>query len=402
MKKTIALVDPYHVGHHLAFMRLFAQSLLNNDYNLVILFPEPDQITDWLQQHCPDKAAAYKAFSYDWTGKDFQQLGRFNDTFSILNRWVKLKKQLKNIEKQENLKISFVYLAWLDSYLANYLHPRLLNLAFPYHWSGLYFHPRHLRHYPDKLNTYPSVSDVDIALTSSKCKNVAIHDEGIVPLFHQRISKPVILFPEIADDTAPDESYAPANEIAPKAQGRLIIGMTGILDKMKGLLPFVRTAKKADPHRFFFVFAGPLRLNDYNTSEKKEIEEFINLAPENCHFVLDYIQEGGHFNAVLNALDIVYLVYENFASSSNRLTKAAIFKKYVLAQERFCVGEDTQKYNLGETVEEGNIPQILAALDALEARLKNDSFPLQQFQEYQQKHSVAVLDKVFRESLDQI
>lgn len=398
MKKTIALVDPLHVGHHLAFMRLFASSILNIDYKVVILYPKPSEISTWLQENLPNSRNDFSVFEYDWTGKDYHHLGQLNGAFSALNRWFKLCKQLKKIEKQTGNKIDFVFFAWLDSYLANYLHPKLLNLAFPYQWSGLYFHPRHLRYYPNKLNDHPSLSEIDIALTSSRCKNIAIHDEGIIPLFNKRAQKPVILFPEIADDSAPDPDYLPAQEIRKKSKQRTVVGITGILDKMKGLITLVKVAKDADQHRFFFVFAGPVRLNDYQEKERQEIQDFIDSNPENCHFELEYIQEGGHFNAILNALDIVYLVYDNFASSSNRLTKAAIFQKYVLAQDRFCVGEDTQKYNLGETVEEGNINQTLKALDILEKRIKNEPFPVQQFEIYRDKHSVKALDDVFKET----
>ncbi len=402
MKKTIALVDPLHVGHHLAFMRLFAKSLIDSGQQVIILYPNPADITTWLQENLPNGNDEFFVFEYDEAGRDYQNLGRFNDTFSTLDRWFRLRKQLKKHEKQIGVKIDFVFLAWLDSYLANYLHPRLLNLAFPYPWSGLYFHPRHLRYYPDKLNAHPSISEIDVALTSSHCKNVAIHDEGITPLFNKRLQKPVILFPEIADDTAPALDYLPAKEIPNKAKQRIVVGITGILDKMKGLLTLVRVAKNADAQRFFFVFAGPLRLDDYQEAEQQEITDFIAADPENCHFELEYIQEGGHFNAILNGLDVVYLVYDNFASSSNRLTKAAIFQKYVLAQNRFCVGEDTQKYNLGETVEEGNVAQTLEALDVLENRIKNEPFPVQQFEIYREKHSVKALDDVFKETLRSI
>lgn len=400
MDKTIALVDPFHVGHHLAFMRLFTHALLSNRHKVVVLYPQPDEITDWLEELYPE--GRYQVYKYEWEDKAFQKLGRFNDTFTTLRHWAKLKKQLRSIEKKHGVKIDFVYLAWLDSYLANYLHPRLLNLAFPYQWSGLYFHPRHLRYYPDKLNETPSISEIDIALTSSHCHNVSIHDEGIITLFEKRLGKPVVLFPEIADDSAPDQNYAPAIEIPQKAKGRTILGITGMLDKLKGLITLVRVAKQADATKFFFVFAGPLNLDAYNSEEQQEINSFIESAPENCHFVLEYIQEGAQFNAVLNALDIVYLVYDNFASSSNRLTKAAIFKKYVLAQDRFCVGEDTKKYGLGVTVEENNPAQTLDALKSLDHKIKNEPFPEEQFEVYRKKHSVDVLEDVFRETLKKL
>jgi hypothetical protein len=143
------------------------------------------------------------------------------------------------------------------------------------------------------------------------------------------------------------------------------------------------------------VFVGELDMSQYSQFESVEVKQFFDTLPQNCFSYFGKLQEGEEYNSVFAAIDIPFLVYENFASASNRLTKAAIFKKHVLAQDNFCVGEDVKKYGLGETVESANVQQCLKAIDSLYKASRNPSLSMGKFEQYRQLHSLSRLTKVF-------
>ena len=59
------------------------------------------------------------------------------------------------------------------------------------------------------------------------------------------------------------------------------------------------------------------------------------------------------------------MVYPNFTSTSNRLTKAAYFRKPVLASGGFILGELVEKFGLGITLGDQNLENAVAALTLL-------------------------------------
>ncbi|MDJ1491955.1 hypothetical protein QNI19_03360 [Cytophagaceae bacterium DM2B3-1] len=393
--KIIALVDPLWGGHHTAYLRIFSETLINKGYTVWCFKPVEETLEKWIADVHPEWTEdQISTFNYSLPDKTFTSLKRFNEPASTLFRWRHLHNAIRQAEKKYRKKVSHVFIAWVDSYLSGYLVPFLLDIVFPYYWSGLYFHPRHLRTSVNRLKPTPSPSDIDIALSAKKCISIAIHDEGILEMFKQRTKKNVVLFPEIADATPADKNDKIAQQIQKKANGRVVIGAIG-LHRHQGLLTLLRVAKNASSERFFFVFAGQFTPSHFPDDELNEIYSVFNNLPENFFVYLDRLNEGSQYNAVFSALDIPFLVYDNFTSSSNRLTKAAIFQKYVLAQETFCVGEDVKKYHLGETVEAGNVNQCIKAIDVLYHKIKNEPLPTDIFETYSQLHSVERLGERF-------
>lgn len=402
MKKTIVLVGIATIGHHTAFMRLFVKTLLDLNYKVLVLFPDESCIRDWVQEHHAEKAHEVFYWTYTEPYPQVKNWGRFNEAFAMRKKWLDLAKHIENAKKQHKLSVDFVYFTWIDTFVTGYLHPVLINTVFPYFWSGLYFHPRHYRLQAESLKDKTGISEVDIVFTSRNCHNITIHDEGIIPLFSKRIRKKVILFPEIADDTPANTQLPVIQEILVRAKGRTIVIIAGIIDRGKRLADFIELSKMVEQDKFFFVMAGPVNVKHYDLSKQVEINDFLASNPENCFIYNQYVQEGAEFNAFIAVSDIVFLVYENFPSSSNRLTKAAIFKKYVITQNRFCVGEDVEKYGLGLTVEEGNLTQALEAMNKLREKILHEPFPTEQFETYRELHSVGKLKERFREVLENI
>src|SRR5699024_4353327 len=119
-------------------------------------------------------------------------------------------------------------------------------------WSGLYFHPTHLRLEDRSFKYKVNWRDWDAILLARNCAAVAVLDAGIQEGFQNRIGKKVIQFPDIADDSSPDMNYALAKEIKTKAAGRFIVGIIGC-ESHKGTLTLARVVQLADPKQFFFV-----------------------------------------------------------------------------------------------------------------------------------------------------
>lgn len=94
------------------------------------------------------------------------------------------------------------------------------------------------------------------------------------------------------------------------------------------------------------------------------------------------------------------MVYKNHYTSSNRLTKAAVFHKLVLAQNVHCVGENVTKYNLGETAMSGNIEEQLQQLEKLRNRLMENDFPTEQWKIYAEKNNEKMLPQKLAEIIN--
>lgn len=391
--KNIVLFSLYSVGHNVAFMRLFSKSLLELGCNVMIIMPEEHKVSGWVKALSPEYAARLTSFELTPVTKPSYK-GKFGEARNVFSVWKQVATQIKKAEKTIDFKIDLVFLAWADSFMANYLPYQLIDFIFPYKWSGLYFHPRFMRFNPDADHSRVSVSSVDYVFLAKNCINIAIHDGLLVDKLQKRLHKPVIFFPEIADSTAPNNELPVLKEIKQRAANRLIVGMIG-LDERKGLLTLVRLAKEAPSAEFFFLFAGVLNLNDFSEEEVKEIKDFFDKLPENCYAYLNYLQEGEAVNSFINLLDIIYIVYNNFPSTSNFNTKGAIFKKLVLATERFIIGEETKEYNLGVTVEEKNVSQCINGLQLLKQKIHKGDYSDVDFDGYMKKHGLPALNEAF-------
>jgi hypothetical protein len=90
-------------------------------------------------------------------------------------------------------------------------------------------------------------------------------------------------------------------------------------------------------------------------------------------FYFERIPDEPQFNDLVNTCDILFAAYENFLYSSNILTKAAVFKKLLIASNGCCIGRRVRQFQLGLTIEEGNVTQCNEAINALCRELELDS-----------------------------
>lgn len=395
--KKIVLINVSVNGHHLSFARTFSKILLEQGYKVCCAIPEPDKVQNWVAENCREKLSFLSTVPYK-PENSFGNGEKYRHTLHVLKRWKQDAGLIRKIEKESGEKTDFVFYAWVDYQLAQYIPAGILNKIFPWKWSGLYFHPYHLRQTDLFLNRKAVWRDMDAVFLSKNCIAVAIHDASIAQKFAKRIGKPVFHFAETADSTPPDYSYPLAAHIQEKAKERIVVGMIGC-EKHKGTLTLMRAVKQADPQKYFFVFAGILPEHSYTKEEWWEIQQFIHSKPENCFFHFEPIPEGAAYNAVFSSFDIIYLVYDNFISSSNRLTKVAIFQRLVLASDTYCVGDDVRKYNLGLAIPPQNPEAVLQGLQKLRCRIEKKDFPFEQWKQYAALNSEEKLAESFREML---
>jgi len=394
--KNIVLLDVAMFGHHLAFLTTFSKILLAQGHRVICAAPEVSKVVNKVEKECSVAYERFSAFEYNYRPPRYTRFGKLNDTLSVLNKWQADAAFIRKIQTELHLQVDLVFYAWVDDQLAGFIPPFILDAVFPFKWSGLYFHPYHLRLEKDILQSKANWRDWDAIFLAKNCIAVTIHDQGIRAAFEKRIRKPVIHFPETADDSPPDLTYPLAKEIKDKAQGRIVVGMVGC-EGFKGTLTMVNLVKLADPEKYFFVFLGTLPQATYQPADWEKLQNFIQEERANCLFRFEPLPEGGPYNAVFCAFDIPFLVYDNFISSSNRLTKAAIFKRLVLASDNFCVGEDVKKYNLGEAIPPMQAEAALRGLEILAAKIKKEDFPFQQWQVYWDINSEAKLYERFAE-----
>lgn len=373
MRNHIVVVDGLWLGHHPVYLKIIVKILLEAKYRVSVLCPDPDEMDSWVDLLPDITDGRYRSYYYSegdaWLHKSLP--AKYQGALYSISRWFHISKTLRFCINSTDSP-DFVFFAWVDSYLIGYLPTRLIDWIFPYKWSGLYFHPRHLR-VPRKnswLRKKRFAPPDNFVMESKWASSISLLDAGIADRLRSKLQgKLVFVFPDFTDELSPTDDYHMANEIIEKSKGRKIISLIGGLARRKGLLTFIRIAKQSDRSNWYFVSIGKLMEQTYSKDELMEIKLFANENKENCFIHYENIQSSEDFNALVNVSDVIFAVYEDFPHSSNLVTKSAIYRKKVLVNTESYMAEIVDKYKLGEAVPPGN---IMAAIDALQRLTTND------------------------------
>ena len=401
MIKTIAIIDNSTNGHRLYHMQQFVKSFTELGYNVVCIIPEVHLIKSWMEKNYANlnKNNIYVEYSVELkpVTSFFSYL---NDVLGALKRWMIYNKLLKKIESHHNIKIDFFFLNNIDTFLACFFHPTIHRIFFKYKWSGFYIHTRYMRMYKDIDKRKTKISDIDYLFTSKYCTGVAVADEGIANGMEFRITKKVVALPDITDTSLPIDNPSLAIEIKEKANNRTIVGLIG-LETFKGSIEMAKLALKANADKYFFVFCGYYDDTFLNyckdDADRQFFVSFQQNLPKNVLWNTNYLKDEQDYNAIFNTFDIVYMVYREHFTSSNRLTKAAVFNKLVLASNQHFVGENVSNYNLGEIAASENIEEQLEKLEILRNKIITKDFPVEKWKQYAEKNSEKQLTQKFSE-----
>ena len=368
--KTILVIDDGVVGHKYAFNKLFVKYLLQLDYKVVLALPKKAlQIKEELsleRSALSDQLVTYE-YQLQNSSIKFFPSKRVRNVLNASRKWMRLSSFTKKIEDENELIIDYVFISMLDGYLMNYLSPTLVDICFNKKWAGLYFHPWYLF---DNNNSRISLSSVDSALRSRNCIAIGVHDEQLIKPLKSRINKKVLYFPEIADGSRPQKNNSIAKEITKRSKGRPVVGLVGLARRKNVLLLMDVMSKWDVDNDFFYFISGTKPSGDYNESEEIRIDDLFVSPPENVLTYPGNIQEGPEMNAVIESFDMLFLVYRNFKSSSNLLTKAVLFKKPTLGCESYWIGENIRAYNLGFNLKGDDAEEVFSKMKEVKNSIK--------------------------------
>lgn len=396
--KTIALIETMWSGHHPTYFKLYCKALAEMGHNVWALCPRPDELNHWLQLRRREGSGRVSVFSFhEPSSLIYRVLNRlvpsaFANHSKALFRWKAAATQLREISLLTKDKADLAFFMYVDHYYVVPGLPReLIHRLFPYPWSGLYFHPRHLRN--GKISNF----NPDKLFMLDECKCVAVLDEGIANKLAPRIkNKPVIVFPDITDDETFNGNHPLVLNIREKAKGRKLIGLIGNLTKSKGLLELIAVAKSTKEYNWFYVFAGKFEESAFTAHELRILRSAAISDHENCFFHFHTLHEGSEYNSLIAILDVVYAARRDFPHSSNTLTKAALFGNPVLVAGSGCLAERVRRYNLGEVVDTLEVESIIHSLESLLRYNKKGDID-RGYDKYATLHSESCLRKSFHD-----
>ena len=404
-RKTVVLADPRWVGHHPTYFAEFTASLLRLGHRVVALCPEPEEFQETGEAICARLGLSPGEFLHvvklSDPGRAYLRPGHDHDPISTVLRWRCLRKAIDKVEDGRGWRAEFVFLPWLDSYLRFSPCSCIPGVFLGLPWSGLYFRNHH---FSSPRGILVRRAKGDSTLKSPLCRSIGVLDERFVEAMEEETEKKVLVFPDITNETYPDEPGELASEIRAKAKGRKIVGMIS-LERRKGFLTMLRIAEAvAGKEEWYFVAAGRYLAKTCSAEERSYVEGLANRVAsgevDNIHLELPgaRINDGADFNSLIQSFDVIYAAYEDFQGSSNALTKGAIFSRPLVATRGECVGGRVENFGLGLTFEQGDVNQGEQAIRRVLAGVDWEDEPLAfRFSDYHQRHDRKRLDAVMAE-----
>lgn len=373
----IVLIDFISSGHHETYIKAFAESISKLNHQVVCFFPK--EVT-----------------GYDTIQVKEETINSQN-RLKVLNLWRYTKRELNKLKS----KPDFIFFCWLDSFRFRKDHPILdrlflsyLNHFFPYKWSGLYFHPVHLRNANHPLNNYANYS-IDGIFSSANCKSICVLDEGVIAALNKLTKRPIYFFPDITNITLDVNALSNVSQhILSKASGRKIVSSIGMMQKRKGILSLLSAASKPEASKYYFVLAGPLVESDFTKNELERIKEAQSLDNVFCHF--EKVQDGQEFNSLVYISDLIFAAYYDFPHSSNIMTKAAKFHKPIMVSKGYLMSERVETFQTGFAIEKNNEDEIIKGLCII-AKTK---YYASNFENYLQHHDVHALQNTWNKIIN--
>ena len=266
-------------------------------------------------------------------------------------------------------------------------------------WSGLCIRPADT---PDHSRTSKGrrvTPYVDCISHDKKLRTLATLDEGIQNALAERVKRPVVVFPDFADDRMPGSAIESqlSERLRAFARNRPIVGLFGHLQRSKGLTTFCAAAQEPSLADVCFAAGGEVDWLSFSPDERRSLQS--SLADSHnvwTHFAR--IPDEPRLNGLLATCSVLFAAYINFPHSSNILAKAAVLEKPVVVSDRSLMAERVRRFRLGEVVPEGDVNAINAAilrmtrdLDAWVDEHKPD------WQSYRRRHSFHSLKAAFSE-----
>lgn len=410
---VIALFDTAWSGHHGTYFKSIAKALLDLNYEVWAFCPEPEDLMLWLKQNIATERLSrlickpMADISYKVSGLP-EKVNAYHKYFlkqgiQTVSLWVTTYRVIRTLSNRYRKVPRLVFFPTIDGWLSGMARPELIDKVFPLKWSGVYISPLHLRvketnknpfirlyNYAFKFGIFSAVN----ALKSKYCIAVPVLDENITEPLSKQVSKKVMAFPDITDESQPDMEWIVVKDILKKANGRRIIGMLGGLQSRKGVFTLLEIAKRLNSKSYFFLFAGRfLNEEERHLFRSKILSNDQNY--DNLYVYLEYVPDGAKFNALVKACDVIFAAYHDHFQSSNIMTKAALFEKPVLVSKGSLMEERVRIYETGLSITQGSVAEGIKAIEFLCNEFWSRKNP--KFSEYFAKHSHLQLSRVLSE-----
>ena len=389
---TVALIDCRWVGHHPTYFQEMCQAWLESGYRVHAICPDPAEL----------KAALADRFAGEPAVLDRIRFGQFrdprslidierleNDPISVRRRWKEAARCVRSAERRSGWRADLIFFAWLDSFLRSGMSagtPNLLGRP----WSGLYFFNHHLL---GRLHPIRQFFKGDHLLRNFGCRAVGVLDERSAGVIETRYGVKSICFPDITNEEYATQPMGLGKEIREKARGRFTIGLVS-LEIRKGFLPLLKAARESADRGWYFAFSGPFQESWFDRSDLamiRQVKADIDRGEiDHIHLDLDgqRVSDGPDYNGFVEACDVLSMIYHGWQGSSNALTKAAVFEKWLLSWEGGCIGPRTREFEMGVTTAGRNSSEIIAALENLERGIDAEGRRLSpRFSDYRRLHS---------------
>lgn len=387
----IALVGWNSVGHYPTFFRLYCRALLELGCSVAAICPEPASILAGLRA---DGAVAgegegrirFRALSMPtappfgpqklraaWHAREFAGMAR---------------SALAGLEAEFGRRVDLVFFDCLRPTEERWLRRMVTVIDRP--WSGL----------NNSIRSTSAPFSLETLLRHPRLRSVAVLDDALAPLVQSALGKPAIVFPEMTDDTL-EPGHPLGQRFRRFANGAKLVLSIGHLRPNKGVSELARLALDPRAREFAFVFAGTVPWGMFTQAESESFRRVIHHAPGTL-FHHHRIPDGAVYNAAVQAADVLFASYQNFAGTSSTLTKAAITQRPVIVSETSeLMARHVRDYRLGEVIPDHEPETILAALRRL-----TDAYPAwvartrPRWEEYREIHSYRSLVKAFARVLE--
>ena len=381
------------MGHHPMYFKLFARALLELGCTVLALCPKPEEVELSLQPLGADARSRLTLDYLAWAPVSRYCPGRLENVRRTLRSVYQIRKRLRQWEAEHGKPMELAFFACI--YDLQFLRISDVEWLLPCRWSGLYLHCRAFRRPGSVIPHTSKLPCPERIFRSAKLHSVAILDEGATQALERLSSRPVVVFPDLTDETVDNEPTPLMAKIRRFASGAPVVAALGHLQYTKGITTLARLALDPANSDLCFAFIGEMLWNRFNSEDQVLMASVMDRCP-NAYTNFAHISNERTFNSVVQACDLIFAAYLDFPNSSNILTKAAVFRKPIIVSDGYLMAERTREYDMGEVVPEGDVK---AAGRAIRAILKDQGAWLAEhrpkWQEYHKEHSYARLKDSF-------
>lgn len=319
--KRILIYSPYYsYGHFSGWVKLMSDALSESGYEVrVFHLMESNNVTPTIKH-------IYRSIVNKVTSSIFPGLSRNNiypvDKDAAGQLLYKFLNDINNSAEVAVYKPDLIIHDFLDALDTTGRNWNIFHDNFKYKWFGLHFkYSKSFKH------GYAILKD-DNCLGILLCS-----EDGFRQAKLANTNIRLGLLPDIANTEISPAKSDQIVSVLNRAKRRKIIFMGGSIGSRKNIFQWFKLIKISDPTKYFFIQAGSINLEDFNSRGKKVIKNFLTFPRENFLIIQEFIDNEGYFNELLSNSDYIYAVYKDHAESSNLIFKAAFFNVPILVSK---------------------------------------------------------------------